>query len=356
MSKAMRVAVALLLALLGHSSPLAQPDNMHFGHLYMYEKAETYSSILGGKVHLLTPAGFDALRDASLALLVEGEISRETTRNVKTLLDRTPGVRIVYLDSPGGDLFAGLDLGRHLSALDIQAIVGSSSQCASACALAFLGARSRLILAKPGSFGFHRQYYIRNGEIHYGSWRQDLAVIEAYLKQIGHNGVRADEIVGTTGLITYSESRLVDRGIVTITRRDHRKRIVSILGTTGASAVEKYTASCLLHAEQFDCGSMFYAFRLPMIYTYFVDEPSQSIDLKALQELRPYFRAVRRNQDLSAINCSLMREDYIAYLNDRLTSLNLSSPPRDVYESYRESAQKEANSCADLLASTPKPR
>jgi hypothetical protein len=217
--------LAGLLCLLWQSNAIAQLEKTtYLGHLYTYEKAETYTSILGGKVYLLEPGGLDVMRDASWAILIEGEISRETTRNVKTLLDRVPGIRIVFLNSPGGDLFAGLDLGRYLSTVDVQAIVGAKEECASACALAFLAAKSRLILAEPGTYGFHRQYYIRNGEIQYGSWRKDVADIEAYLRAIGFTGVKADEIVGTTGLITYSDSRLSDRGIVTVTKRDHRKR------------------------------------------------------------------------------------------------------------------------------------
>ncbi len=75
----MRVLIAVLVALhsmLFHGSALAQTDSTYIGHLFTYEKAETYSSILGGKVHLLEPGGYDVLRDGSWAVLVEGEISR----------------------------------------------------------------------------------------------------------------------------------------------------------------------------------------------------------------------------------------------------------------------------------------
>jgi hypothetical protein len=344
--------LAGLLCLLWQSNAIAQLEKTtYLGHLYTYEKAETYTSILGGKVYLLEPGGLDVMRDASWAILIEGEISRETTRNVKTLLDRVPGIRIVFLNSPGGDLFAGLDLGRYLSTVDVQAIVGAKEECASACALAFLAAKSRLILAEPGTYGFHRQYYIRNGEIQYGSWRKDVADIEAYLRAIGFTGVKADEIVGTTGLITYSDSRLSDRGIVTVTKRDHRKRVESILSLTGATVAEKYTASCLLLAKQFDCGSFFFTFRFPMIFGYFSEEPSQILNLKTMHFLRPHFRAVKRNRDVSEINCRTMKDEYIDYLNGRLTSLAESSPPESVFASYRESAQKEAAFCTQLLES-----
>ena len=351
--RALPVLIAFLLCLLWQSSAGAQLAATTFlGHLYTYEKAETYTSILGGKVHLLEPGGLDVLRDASWALLIEGEISRETTRNVKTLLDRVPGIRIVFMNSPGGDLFAGLDLGRYLSTVDVQAVVGAKGQCASACALAFLAAKSRLILAEPGAYGFHRQYYIRNSEIQYGSWSKDVADIEAYLRAIAFVGVKADEIVGTTGLVTYSDSRLADRGIVTVTRREHQKRVESILSLTGATVAEKYMASCLLLAKQFDCGSMIFTFRFPMVLGYMSDEQSQVLDLKTMQFLRPHFLAVKRNSDVSAINCRLMKDEYIKYLNGRLTSLAESSPPESVFKSYVESAQREATFCTQLLESS----
>lgn len=344
-----------VLCAFGHGHAVAQEsaDSVYHGHLHMYEKAETYKSILGGKVHLLEPAGFDVVRDAPWALLVEGEISRETTRNVKTLLDRVPAIGIVYLNSPGGDLFAGLDLGRHLAAVGTQAVVGATEQCASACALAFLGARNRLILARPGSYGFHRQYYIRDGQIQYGSWSKDISVIETYLNQIGFSGVPADEIVGTTGLITYSDARLSDRGIVTMTRDAYHRLVKSIIEFSGVSITELYMASCVLHGHQFDCGgSLAATFRYPAVLDYLLEEPSRALDIKTLQKLRPLFRAVRRNQDLSSLNCRLMGgKEYVEYLYMRLAWIGKQQISKSVFDSFRDSVIKEMVFCKDLLES-----
>lgn len=253
------------------------------------------------------------------------------------------------MNSPGGDLFAGLSLGRALAAGDYQTIVNIGDECASACALAFLGGRSRLVLAKPDAFGFHRQYYIKDGEIQYGSWNKDLATIQTYLSAINFTGLKADEIIGTTGLATYSDNRLSDRSIVTITRRAHRQRIESTLKSTGASATEKYMASCMLLSKQFDCGTVVFPFRLPMLIAYFMEEPKELLDLDTMAALRPRFRAAKQKRDFLELNCRLMGAEYIDWLNARLENLTNLSPPAAILESYRESISGELARCAQLL-------
>ena len=357
MKRILRLSAMTLWLLVGHVLARAQSenaylDNTYLGPLYTYNKAESYSSLFGGKVHLLEPAGYDVLHDGSKALLIEGVISPETTANVKSLLKRVPGIRIVFVDSPGGDLFAGLALGRVLASVDVQAIVGPTAQCASACALAFLGAKSRLILAQKGAFGFHRQYYIRNGEILYGSWRKDVSVIADYLKGIAFKGVQADEVVGTTGLITYSDERLEDRGIVTTGQRQIRSEIEATLAVTGISVTEKYAASCLLRTQEFDCGTVVYPFRLPMLLSHFSNGSEETFDVKTLQVLKPLLKSAKRNTDLSIVNCRWMKDGYARYLRNRLASLAKMSPPQAVLEGFTETAQREISSCDSMLHSS----
>lgn len=345
-----RFVVSLLLLLAHGGRAYALDDRTYFGHLYTFEKAETHTSILGGRVYLLQPGGNDVLHDTSWALLIEGSISTETTRNVQNLLQRTPGIRIIYFNSPGGDLFAGLSLGRLISRGNYQVVVNADAECASACALAFLGGKSRMVIAPPERFGFHRQYYIRDGEIRYGSWSTDVATISEYLKAIGFTGLPADEIVGTTGLATYSDRRLADRGIITVTRSDHRRRVRSILESTGATAAEQYMASCFVQiAKGFACANMLVPFRLPLIVSYLLEEPDQVLNIKALQQLQPVFAAVRTNQDISEVNCKIRREEYIEELMARYRFFLSNSPPAFIVETYKESVDKEIDSCVNLL-------
>jgi hypothetical protein len=345
-----------VLALVLAGRAWALDDRTYLGHLYAFEKAETYASILGGKVYLLRPGGNDVLHDTGWAVLIEGPISTETTRNVRTLLQRNASVRIIYLDSPGGDLFAGLELGQTIASSAYLTVVNLDAECASACALAFLAGKARMVLGQPEKFGFHRQYYIRNGQINYGNWSEDIATISTYLKGIAFSGLQADEIVGTTGLVTYSDRRLADRGIVTLTRSAHVRRLSVILKTTGATATEQYMASCFLQmVSGFDCGNTIVVFRLPLLMQFYTENPDQILDKTALRALGPTFSGIRTNADVSEVNCRLRGADYIAEVQARFTNLLNSSPSGSILESYRAAVEREVGKCTSQLQQA-KPR
>ncbi len=62
----------------------------------------------------------------------------------------------VWLASNGGDIDAGMELGRMLRKLDVFTIVGRNDQCLSACAFAFMGGVRRSV---AGRLGIHRPYF-----------------------------------------------------------------------------------------------------------------------------------------------------------------------------------------------------
>jgi hypothetical protein len=208
-------AVAAVAILAAAGQVWAYDTNKYFfGQLFVFERAEVYASNNSGRVSLLRPGGVDELHDGPTAVAVEGIIDPEAVQHVKQLLGSFP-INEVYLDSPGGDLFAGLELGRTLHAAKLEAIVTQDSQCQSACALAFLGGVSRQFQAKPDQIGFHRQYYIVKGKQVYGSWAKDVATIRKYLGEVGATGITADEIVATTGIANFNNEALQVRHITT---------------------------------------------------------------------------------------------------------------------------------------------
>lgn len=352
---------SLILTLYLSMTPLiTSADNnlpIYLGDLYTYEKAESYSSIFDGRVYLLEPGGYDVFHDASWALLIEGVISNETTQTVQTLLRRIPGITLIFFDSPGGDLFAGLTLGKLLASGDYQTIVNDGNECESACALAFLGGRSRKIIAEPNKFGFHRQYYIRNNKIQYGSWSDDITTIAQYLKEINFVGIQADEVVGTSGLVTYSDNRLEDRGLVTETRRDHRKIIEKTFSVTGASIIERYFASCLIRLirEKVSiCEQYVPVFRLPMLLAYMSEIQDYVLSddfMTVISQFLP--KKGMKNKDLSHVNCGIMRELYLDWLDARYELFLSRSPPNSVIKSYERSYNSEQDSCKSYLDANP---
>jgi peptidoglycan hydrolase-like protein with peptidoglycan-binding domain len=69
---------------------------------------------------------------------------------------------LVILGSGGGSLVAGLEIGRAIRLKSFSTWVPDNVSCASACALAWLGGRSRL-MASTARVGFHAAYRIQNG-------------------------------------------------------------------------------------------------------------------------------------------------------------------------------------------------
>lgn len=64
---------------------------------------------------------------------------------------------VIFLDSPGGSLNEGLELGRTFRRNGIITVVLEKGACTSACALAWLGGVKRL-LGSTASLGFHAAY------------------------------------------------------------------------------------------------------------------------------------------------------------------------------------------------------
>lgn len=86
------------------------------------------------------------------SLSLDGEISADSVSRVIKL----PCERVtIFLDSPGGDFHAAMDLGRWLRARQSYAHVLSDAVCLSSCALVYIGAMTR---ESDGVIGLHRPY------------------------------------------------------------------------------------------------------------------------------------------------------------------------------------------------------
>ena len=89
---------------------------------------------------------------------------------------------IVVLQSPGGSVLAGIEIGRAIRLKGFSTYVPDGIMCASACALAWLGGRSRL-MSDTSKVGFHAAYTDENGTNNVSSVAN--AVVGAYLNQLG---------------------------------------------------------------------------------------------------------------------------------------------------------------------------
>jgi hypothetical protein len=91
----------------------------------------------------------------------------------------------VMFSSNGGSLLAGIEIGRMMRLKGFQSLVPDGASCASACALAWLGAAKRL-MGPTGQVGFHAVYILKDGAASPDPGANALMV--AYLNEIGLPG------------------------------------------------------------------------------------------------------------------------------------------------------------------------
>lgn len=88
----------------------------------------------------------------------------------------------VLLESPGGDLLAGLQIGRLINELGLSTGVAPETACASACALAWLAGSTRFM--HPSALvGFHAAYVLDGDEVKESGVAN--ALVGAYLNELG---------------------------------------------------------------------------------------------------------------------------------------------------------------------------
>ncbi|MBE0626961.1 MAG: hypothetical protein IH606_19340 [Burkholderiales bacterium] len=95
-------------------------------------------------------------------VFVSGEITRQDVDSAGVMAGLLKGGRqkiagnTVWLASNGGDIDAGMELGRVLRSLGVYTVIGKNDQCLSACVFAFMGGERRSV---SGRLGIHRPYF-----------------------------------------------------------------------------------------------------------------------------------------------------------------------------------------------------
>lgn len=75
------------------------------------------------------------------AILASGNVAYGDTKRLKAFIGKLPKKKhiAIYFNSPGGNLYEGINLGLFFRDYKIKTVVDGNSMCASACAIAFLG-------------------------------------------------------------------------------------------------------------------------------------------------------------------------------------------------------------------------
>lgn len=92
------------------------------------------------------------LQPAGDVIELSGSFSWAVPQSLTAILSQAPAVRTIWLDSPGGHLQAAEQVARIIQARKLDTYVPRS--CASACTIAFLGGKRRIISPRA-KLGFH---------------------------------------------------------------------------------------------------------------------------------------------------------------------------------------------------------
>jgi hypothetical protein len=123
------------------------------------------------------------LEGGSTLIAIDGELELGDIDSFRATAQPLPvGRTTVEFRSKGGKLLAGIRIGAQIRAKRFNTVVPEGAQCASACALAWLGGVRRFV-GEYSSVGFHTAYILKTaGPAESGPGN---AILGAYLNQIG---------------------------------------------------------------------------------------------------------------------------------------------------------------------------
>jgi len=138
---------------------------------------------LGGPDRALCPQGGAA---RPLVLLVEGRFVPGDAQRLRRGVEAIGRDSRVYLcgvlfDSPGGDLYEAMSMGRYIRSQRLATRVRLQARCYSACVFAFVGGVVRLPEGWMGIHAFHAPALLGNG---------DYEMTEALYTRTGHDVAR----------------------------------------------------------------------------------------------------------------------------------------------------------------------
>lgn len=113
------------------------------------------------------------------AITIEGALEFGDERRFVDLALANPNSLVVF-QSDGGNLFAGIEIGKAIRLKGFNTLVPDNFRCASACALAWLGGQRRM-MSNSALIGFHAASNVNTGEV----TSSGNAAIGAYLNQLG---------------------------------------------------------------------------------------------------------------------------------------------------------------------------
>jgi hypothetical protein len=144
--------------------------------------AAAFATVSLFAVNAASAATIDVIQDdMGTVILIKGELvdgDQVAFDNIANGIEDA----IVVLESPGGDLVPGLEIGLSIRERGFNTLVVDGSECASACALAWMAGETRA-MGEYADVGFHAAYV----EVNHRPQETGAgnAIIGAYLNELG---------------------------------------------------------------------------------------------------------------------------------------------------------------------------
>lgn len=167
-----------------------------------------------------------AIFGSAWTIYAEGEIDADAAGRLQALIDqnRIPSRSTIYLNSPGGSLVGGIQLGRiirgaglftHVGVERARDFMSAPGECFSACALAFLGGEFRWI-GDASKYGVHRFSSEMKTDRDSDIAQMMSSIVVNYIGEMGVNTdlFREMSFTGSNNINVLSIERLVKLNVV----------------------------------------------------------------------------------------------------------------------------------------------
>ena len=167
----------------------------------------------------------DKAIEGPVKVVLSGEIDIDAPKRLRTVLSKVEKTWIsVYIDSPGGNLLAGMEIGRILREIGATTTVGipnpksytvAPGRCLSACSLSFLGGDYRY-LAQGSIYGVHRVSISRPSSNDLDKGQIIAAAMGAYIREMGVDSrlLSLSVKAGSNGMYILTKSELEQLQVV----------------------------------------------------------------------------------------------------------------------------------------------
>lgn len=181
-------------------------------------------------ITVLPLSDIERLAESPTSIVLEGEIDADSPRRLKQAISGVTAPWIhVYLSSPGGNLVAGMKIGRILREANATVTLGLIDEqkrtrpaiCLSACSLAFLGGSYRFVNERS-LYGMHRAFTSRSSSTDLDVGQIISAAVASYMREMDVDVALLDLMVkaGRDGMYVLSTEELTKYRVVNNGRKN----------------------------------------------------------------------------------------------------------------------------------------